>query len=101
MDKKQLRAIGHQLKPVVTVAGAGLTDNVMSEIDRALHDHELIKIKIAVDDRELRQAYGEEICRRQTAEKVQTIGKILLVLRRNSRPNPKTSNLLRHLATVR
>ena len=45
-DKKYLRALGHQLKPVVTVAGNGLTENVITEVDRALNDHELIKIKL-------------------------------------------------------
>ncbi len=42
-DTKQLRAIGHKLKPVVTVAGKGLSETVRLEIERALTDHELIK----------------------------------------------------------
>ncbi|MDP4918106.1 MAG: YhbY family RNA-binding protein, partial [Haliea sp.] len=41
LDHKQLRAIGHKLKPVVTVAGNGLSDNVLQEVQRALGDHEL------------------------------------------------------------
>ena len=45
-DKKHLRRLGHNLKPVVTVAGNGLTENVTNEIERALTDHELIKIKL-------------------------------------------------------
>ena len=45
-DTKQLRAIGHKLKPVVTVAGKGLTDTVVEEINRALSDHELIKVNL-------------------------------------------------------
>ena len=47
-DKKYLRSLGHQLKPVVTVAGNGLTESVVAELDRALSDHELIKVKLAV-----------------------------------------------------
>ena len=47
-DIKQLRAIGHKLKPVVTIAGNGLSEGVITELDRALQDHELIKIKLAV-----------------------------------------------------
>ena len=43
---RQLRAIGHKLKPVVTISQAGLTDGVSFELDRALRDHELIKVKI-------------------------------------------------------
>ena len=37
---KQLRAIGHKLKPVVTVAGKGLSEAVVAEVDRALSQHE-------------------------------------------------------------
>jgi RNA-binding protein len=44
-QKKQLRSIGHSLHPLVTVASKGLSENVMTEIKRALFDHELIKVR--------------------------------------------------------
>ena len=44
-DKKYLRQLGHNLKPVVTIASKGLTESVQLEIERALNDHELIKLK--------------------------------------------------------
>jgi len=100
MDKKQLRAIGHHLKPVVTVAGAGLSENVLAELDRALNDHELIKVKLAVDDREAREQVSTLICKQLNAEMIQSVGKIALLLRRNSRANPKISNLVRHLSAI-
>jgi len=93
--KKQLRSLGHGLKPVVTVAGSGLHDNVMAEIDRALSDHELIKIKLAVEDRDDRVAIGEEIANTLKAEVVQAVGKVILLLREAKKPNPKLSNLQR------
>lgn len=96
-DVKQLRAIGHKLKPVVTVAGKGVNDNVIAEIDRALNDHELIKIKLAVGGRDSRQAVAEEICERAGAEVVQAIGNVILVLRRTAEPDPRLSNLQRPL----
>ena len=34
-DIKQMRSIGHKLKPVVTVAGKGLSEGVRMEIERA------------------------------------------------------------------
>ena len=95
-DSKQLRAIGHKLKPVVTVAAKGLSDSVLLEIERALTDHELIKIKLAVGDRQARQAAGEEICERTGAELVQSMGNILLLLRRSKEPDPRLSNLVRN-----
>ncbi len=90
--KKQFRSIGHKLKPVVMVAGNGLSENVLAEIERALSDHELIKIKIALEEREDRRATIAEIQRVTKCEIVQTIGKIVLVYRQADKPNPKLSN---------
>ena len=95
-DTRQLRAIGHKLKPVVIVAAKGLTEAVMLEIERALTDHELIKVKVAVGGREARQAVTEEICAKTGAELVQSTGAVLLLLRRSAEPDPRLSNLIRH-----
>ncbi|WP_241521026.1 YhbY family RNA-binding protein [Kineobactrum sediminis] len=94
-DKKQLRAIGHKLKPVVTVAGNGLSDTVLQELERALTDHELIKVKLAAPDRETRAALATELCSRTGAELVQSIGNVVLVMRRAAKPDPRLSNLMR------
>jgi RNA-binding protein len=92
---KQLRAIGHKLRPVVTVAGNGLSDSVISEVERALKDHELIKIKLAVGDKAARTEIAEELCVRTGSEVVQSIGNVILVLRRTKNPDPGLSNLIR------
>jgi len=94
-DKQQLRAIGHKLKPVVTIAGNGLSENVMLEIERALADHELIKLKLVAGDRDAREALGNEICQKTGATLVQAIGNIILILRRSPEPDPRKSNLVR------
>jgi len=93
--KKYLRSIGHTLKPVVIVAGKGLTDGVLAEIDRALNDHELIKVKLVVGEREIKKQLITEICNQAKAENVQTIGNILLIYRPAKKPDPRLSNLLR------
>ncbi|MCF5260803.1 YhbY family RNA-binding protein, partial [Pseudomonas sp. PA-5-4A] len=55
-QKKQYKSIGHHLKPVLIVADNGLTEGVLAELERALGDHELIKIKVNILDREARLA---------------------------------------------
>jgi len=94
---KHLRTIGHKLNPIVTIAEKGLSEGVASELERALNDHELIKIKLAVADRELKAALIEEVCKAHNATAVQSIGKVALILRRAQKPNPKLSNLLRNI----
>jgi len=96
-DSKQLRAIGHKLKPVVTVGGNGLSETVIAELDRALTQHELIKVKLAVGGREAKASVSQELCDHTGAEIVQSIGNVVLVLRRAEKPDPKLSNLIRPL----
>jgi len=97
LDHKQLRAIGHKLKPVVTVAGNGVSDTVLQEVRRALEDHELIKVKIAVGDRDGRSAAAEAICTATGATLIQSVGNIVLLLKRAKQPDPRLSNLMRVL----
>lgn len=94
-DKKHLRRLGHNLNPVVTVAGNGLSESVLAEIDRALNDHELIKVKLAVGGKEAKQQVIAEITEKLHAVAVQSIGHIVLLLRRSEKPNAHLSNLLR------
>lgn len=93
--KKQYRLIGHNLRPIVTIAGNGLSEGVIAEIDRALNDHELIKIKLAIIDRDIRKQSVVNLCETTNAEVVQEIGKVALIFRAAKKPNPKKSNLAR------
>lgn len=94
-QKKQLRSIGHDLNPVVLVAENGLSEGVLKEAERALADHELIKVRFSLDDRDERLATMTELANKLQAELVQTIGKVALYYRAARKPNPKLSNLLR------
>lgn len=93
--KKALRSIGHKLNPIVTVAGNGLNENVKIEIDRALEDHELIKVKYTVGDRNLKKELIEQTIEASRSILVQSIGNVALLYRPAKEPDPKKSNLLR------
>jgi putative YhbY family RNA-binding protein len=80
-DRKLLKARAHALKPVVAIGNEGLSAAVLKEIETSLKAHDLIKIRVTGDDRELREALLGEICNRTGASPVQHIGKILVVFR--------------------
>lgn len=75
-ERQQLKGRAHKLKPVVMIGNHGLTESVHKEIARALFDHELIKIRIGGEDRDVRRACFAEICAHHKAEPVQLIGMI-------------------------
>ena len=91
--KKHLRSIAHSLKPVVTIAEKGITEGVSQEIERALNDHELIKIKININDPAVRKTLATQLCEKHNGALVQLIGKIVVVCRPAKKPNAKLSNL--------
>lgn len=94
-DKKQYRAIAHNLNPIIIIGDKGLSEGLLEELNRALNDHELIKVKIAIGDRDDRAAITEALLGETKSELVQSIGKVVVLLRRNKKPNPKLSNLIR------
>lgn len=69
-----LRKRCHHIKPIVTVGGAGLTENVMNEIELALSHHELVKMKLSCGDSDERKKVIEDIVTETGAVLVQTIG---------------------------
>jgi RNA-binding protein len=85
-ERKLLKARAHALSPVVTVGNQRLSASVLKEIDTCLKAHDLIKIRVTGDDRDLRQAMLGEICNRTDASPVQHIGKVLVVYRENPEP---------------
>ncbi|WP_249975252.1 YhbY family RNA-binding protein [Vreelandella olivaria] len=94
-QKKAFRSIGHHLNPVVTVSENGVSENLLAELSRALNDHELIKVKFALPERDDRAAMLNELLADSKADLVQTIGKMALLYRRNPKANPKLSNVTR------
>jgi len=94
-QKKRFRTIAHHLKPVVTIAEKGMSEGVIAELERALEDHELIKLKVNVLEREDKQLIIAAVVEQTGAELVQTIGKMAVLFRAAKKQNPKLSNLVR------
>lgn len=76
-----LRGQAHGLKAMLQVGGKGVTSTLVGEVSQALEDHELIKVKIAADDRETRAALVEELLAGTGAALVQRIGHTAVLYR--------------------
>jgi RNA-binding protein len=79
-----LRGLAHNLNPVVMISNKGLSEAVLKEINLNLDAHELIKIKVTGDDRELRAQMLVDICAQTNAVAVHHIGKQLVVYRKST-----------------
>ena len=94
-ERKRLRQIGHSLNPVVMLGNQGLTDNVVEEALRALADHELIKVKVAGEDKEQRLLLLQGLADKTEAQIVQQVGKMALLYKKAAKQNQHLSNLVR------
>ena len=75
-QKKHLRRLAHPLNPVVMLGNAGLTEGVVNELDRALTDHELVKVSARVGERAAREAALATLAARTMSELVQRVGHV-------------------------
>ncbi len=89
-QRRHLRGLAHELQPVVRLGNAGLTDAVARETDRALTDHELIKIKAPGGDREARDALFEQLAQRTGSSLVHRIGNVAVLYR----PRPELPRIV-------
>ncbi len=72
------------MHPIVMLGNAGLTDGVVNELERALTDHELVKVGARVGDRAARDEALTTLASRTKAEIVQRIGNVGVFYRRSS-----------------
>ena len=80
--KNQLKKLAHKLKPVVLVGQKGLSDTLIQAVDKALEDHELIKIKF-VDFKDEKIDLIDKIVQATNAALVNIIGNIAIIYREN------------------
>ncbi|HEY6455156.1 MAG TPA: YhbY family RNA-binding protein [Steroidobacteraceae bacterium] len=103
-QRRFLRGRAHVLKPTIRIGGKGLTDAVATETARALHDHELIKVRASAVARTARDAMFADLAQRTGSALVDRIGHIAVLYRANvakpgliipdpKGPQPKASTL--------
>ena len=82
--RRRLRALGHHLAVVVQVGHDGVTAGVLAALEQALWDHELVKVKLAAENRETRKEQAEALASNTGAEVAQVLGRTVLLYK----PNP-------------
>jgi RNA-binding protein len=82
-QRRYLRSLAHDLKPVILLGAKGATEAVVKELDLALTHHELVKVKLSGGDKDERQAQIDFLAGGTGAESVQQIGHIVVLFRRN------------------
>lgn len=90
-QKKRLKGLAHDLKPVVMIGQHGLKDSILEEFNTALDFHQLIKVKVSVGDRDARDELIQQLLKRAgKAMLIQQIGNMAVFYQRN----PKKADLL-------
>ena len=72
------------MNPIVMLGNAGLTEGVVGELDRALSDHELVKVSARVGGRDARNETLGELASRTNAEIIQHVGNVGVFYRRRA-----------------
>jgi len=85
-QRSYLRSLAHNIDPVVYIGKAGVTENVIKEIDQALEARELVKVKIQEGCELAAKDVANDILPGLGAEFVQAIGR-KFTLYRESKEN--------------
>jgi RNA-binding protein len=81
--RRRLRGLGHGLSPLVQVGKAGVTRGVIKQVEQALADHELIKVKVDADSPADRFAVADRLGEQPGVNVVQVMGGVLLLYKRH------------------
>lgn len=85
-QKRHLRGLGHDLKPVLLIGKNGVNAASTAETDAALATHELIKVKILESCDTDRHEVAEALAVACGADVAQILGRTLLLYRRGENP---------------
>ena len=81
--RRALRAHGHAMSPIVQVGKAGVTDAVIKQVNQALADHELIKVKVGGECPLDRHQVADRLDDEPGIDVVQIVGRVLLLYKRH------------------
>jgi RNA-binding protein len=84
-QRRHLRALGHELRPIVQVGKSGIDDGLVAALEQALADHELVKVRVGESASVDRHDAATELAEKTKSEVAQVLGNIVLLYR----PDPE------------
>jgi RNA-binding protein len=91
-QRRYLRSLANQMKPVVFVGKSGLSDAVVTALDEALGNHELVKVRF-LEYKDQKKALSAEIETLCACEVVGMVGHVALFYRQHEDPDKRTIEL--------
>jgi len=79
-ERRDLKSRAHHLNPLLQIGQKGLTENVIKAFEKAIDDHELIKVKF-IDFKEDRRGLSLNLSRETGAALVDIIGNVAIFYR--------------------
>ena len=76
-----LRGLAHDLKALLQIVGKGVSPAFLAELEEVLERHELVKVKVAAEDRESRDSLIDELVQASGGALVQRIGHVAVLYR--------------------
>ncbi len=80
-QRQFLRGLAHPLTPIVRVGKGGVTPSVIADTKKSLHSHELIKVRVEIDDTKERKAAAERLATETDSQLAGAIGKVAILYR--------------------
>jgi RNA-binding protein len=78
-----LKGLAHDKKPVILIGKNGVSDALIKETSGALLTHELIKVRLAGEEKDALDAEAEDVAQKSGAELVERRGKVATLYKRH------------------
>ncbi len=84
-DRAYLRGIANSIDAIFQVGKAGITDNLVKQINEALEARELIKVTVLETAPEFANEISEKLAQSTNSTVVQVVGKKITLYRKNEK----------------
>ena len=81
--RRALRGHGHAMSAIVQIGKSGVTEAVIKQVQQALSDHELIKVKIGAECPADRHEVADRLGGEPGINVAQMVGRVLLLYKRH------------------